>query len=123
MRTYTLNPEPQPGEYEVVTDIFRRVAPLRRLLEKAIQLYTYEIQIGDTPENIAYKYYGSTDYHWVVTMVNGIIDPVLEWPKSNRDLDKYVSDLYGSIANAAGQTHHWVKHISKKCLEPKEDPE
>jgi len=113
LRTYTLNPSPQVGEYDVVTDIFRRVAPIRNLLQRTLMFYAYEIQEGDTPELLAYKYYGSVDYHWLVSLMNNIVDPILDWPKTNTDLDRYVSDLYGSIPAAAAQTHHWTKTITK----------
>ena len=92
LRTYTLNPSPQVGEFDVVTDIFRRVAPIRNLLQHTLMFYAYEIQEGDSPELIAHKYYGSVDYHWLVTLMNNMMDPVLDWPKTNVDLDRYVSD-------------------------------
>jgi hypothetical protein len=111
--TYTLNNSPQPGEIEWVQDIFRRSAPLINQIKNKRLYYTYQIADGDTPEMIAHKYYGSTSYHWVVTLINGIIDPLLDWPKNYGNLIAYIADKYGSVAVAQANTHHYTMTQTK----------
>lgn len=113
LRGYTLDPNAAPGDYQWVTDIFRRVGPIKNLLKHKILFYAYAIQDGDSPEIIAHKYYGDVSYHWVVCILNSIIDPVLDWPKNNANLNAYIMDRYGSIGAAQTQIHHWNKTISK----------
>ena len=43
----------------------------------------YDIQDGDTPETIAFKYYNNTEYHWTILIANDIIMMILFitlWP-------------------------------------------
>jgi hypothetical protein len=107
---YSLN---NVGEFQWVTDIFRRTAPIAGLVKNKQVFYSYLIVEGETPEMIADRIYGSTKYHWVVTLLNGITDPLIDWPKSYANLVKYIVDKYGSIATASGTTHHYAMTISK----------
>jgi hypothetical protein len=110
---YSLNRNPQPNEITLVTDIFRRVAPIRTLLTNAQMFYDYQIVDGETPESIAYRVYGSTKYHWVVTLFNNILDPLLDWPKNYSNLVAYIIEKYGSIAAAAAAPNHYSMTQSK----------
>jgi len=111
--SYSLNPSGQPGETEWVTDIFRRAAPIVNLTRNTRMFYPYQIIEGETPEAIADRIYGSTKYHWVVTMFNNITDPLLDWPKDYQNLVRYIVNKYGSIATASGGTHHYTMTESK----------
>lgn len=112
-RGYTLNPNADPGDYTVVTDIFQRIKFRSNLLNNARVFYPYSIQDGDTPEIIAHKYYGSVDYFWVVTLVNGIVDPLRDWPKNYANFVGYLIDTYGSVAQAQSTIHHYTKTVTK----------
>lgn len=113
IRPYSLNTQAAPGEYELVTDIFRRAAPVQNLLKNREAFYQYTILEGETPEIIADTEYGSPNYHWVVTMINNIIDPLLDWPKRYGDLVAFVNEKYGSVAVASSTIHHYTMTISK----------
>jgi len=105
---YSLNPAGQPGEQQWVVDIFRRSAPIQSLLTNTTTYYQYLIGEGDTPELIAFKQYGSAKYFWVVTMMNNIIDPLIQWPKDYANFVRYIIDTYGSVAAASGTNHHFT---------------
>lgn len=64
--------------------------------------YDYFIEDGDRPTTVAYNYYGSVDYAWLVILANQIIDPYFEWPLSTTEFDDYIIDKYGSIDAARG---------------------
>lgn len=110
---YSLNDSPQPGEMQFVTDIFRRSAPIADLLRNTRMFYPYQIFEGETPESIADKIYGSTNYHWVVTIINNITDPLLDWPKDYKNLVSYIVNKYGSVAAASSNTHHYTMTETK----------
>lgn len=110
---YLLNPAAQPGEVQWVTDIFRRSAPIANLAKNTRMFYPYLIIEGETPEEIADRTYGSTKYHWVVTLFNNITDPLLDWPKDYKNLVRYIVDKYGSIAAASSGIHHYTMTESK----------
>lgn len=110
---YSLNQNDQPGEFQWVTDIFRRTAPIATLLKNKELFHTYQISDGDTPEMLADKYYGSPKYHWVVNIMNNITDPLLDWPKNYANLVSFLNDKYGSIAGATSSIHHYTMTLSK----------
>lgn len=112
-RGYTLSSSATPGDYVVVTDIFKRVKLRPDLLNNARVYYTYQIKDGDTPESIAYKYYGSVDYFWVVCIVNQITDPLRDWPKSYHNFIAYIQGKYTTIENAMNTVHHYTKTVTK----------
>ncbi len=112
-RGYTLDAHAGIGDYTAVTDIFKRVRFRSQLLSNARVYYTYQIADGDSPEIIAYKYYGSTDYHWVVSLVNNILDPLRDWPMSYHNFVAYIQDVYGSVQTAQSTIHHYTKTVTK----------
>jgi hypothetical protein len=93
------------GNYAVVTDIFRRVASIFAA-KNLYNLETTAIEQGETPELLAYKIYGREDYHWVLLIVNNIIDVREEWPRNESDLYKYCLDKYGED-NIYTAIHHY----------------
>jgi len=109
---YNLNAN-SASELVWVQDIFRRCAPVQNLLKNTQAFYEYVIQEGETPEMIADHQYGSSKYHWVVTMVNNILDPLIDWPKDYANFVKYIVDKYGSVAAASGANHHFTMTITK----------
>lgn len=113
LKSYSLNTAQAAGEYEWVTDIFRRAAPVTGLLKNRELFYTYEVIDGDTPEILADVYYGSPRYFWVVTLLNNILDPILDWPMKYANLIAYINNKYGSLAIALATTHHYTMTIAK----------
>lgn len=112
-RLYTLDPNAALGDGDVVTDLFKRVKFRSDILNSSRVYYPYTVQDGDLPETIAYKYYGSVDYFWIVCLVNDIIDPLRDWPKNYHNFINYIVDTYGSVQAAQATIHHYTKTISK----------
>lgn len=106
LMTYTLDPGATIAN-DVVTNIFRRIAFTDLLLDNSSSFYPYQIKDSDTPEIIAYKYYSDPQYFWLVTLVNNIIDPVLDWPLNYQQFTSMIEAKYGSVANAQSQTAYY----------------
>ena len=98
---------PLDDERHVVTDIFRRVVPRDKFVVNESFLDKYTIKSGETPEEIAYKLYGDTEYHWVILVLNNIIDPYNEWYLTSEQLKAMVEQRYG--AGNSNATHHWAR--------------
>ena len=62
------------GTTKVVIDILKRVKARAEAIVDGGIFYKYQIQEGDNAEIIADKYYGSSQYHWVVLFMNNILD-------------------------------------------------
>lgn len=100
------------GQYKVVTDIFKRVrATIEARQDKTIY-YNYTVTDRETPETIAYKYYGYARYHWVVLLMNEIRSPQWCWPLEASSFEKYISEKYGSVETAlTTHSHYETKEI------------
>jgi hypothetical protein len=78
----------------IVTDIFRRVKIRSKLADNVVLFDRYDVAEGEKPEDIAYKIYGDTDYFWIVTLVNNIINRYYDWPLDEYVFQQYVADKY-----------------------------
>lgn len=90
------------GTTKVAIDILRRVKlRAESLLDGAI-FYNYQMQDGDNAEIIADKYYGSSQYHWVVLMMNNILDHTYDLTLNDNNFEGYINATYGSYPRASG---------------------
>jgi hypothetical protein len=87
----------------VVTNITSRFAFEKSYRENSAVYYEYDIQDSDTPEIIAHKMYGNSERHWIVLMMNEIVDPQYDWPLDQRTIISFINDKYSANASV-GQT-------------------
>ena len=85
-----------------VTNIIARFAFEKGLKENSSAFYKYNIKDSDTPEIIAYKFYGNVERQWVVLLFNDIIDPQFDWPFESNQLITYIDKKY--TANGTANT-------------------
>lgn len=100
---YTL--EDIPYSIDVVTNIISRFSFEQSFKENTSIYEKYSVQESDTPEIIASKIYDSPERHWIVLMMNDIVDAQYDWPLEYRTLTTFINDKYTANANTAvGQT-------------------
>ena len=104
------------GEYKVVTDIFKRCRATLQAREDRALYYKYQVKDKETPEIISYKYYGQSQYYWVITLMNQMRDPQWSWPLEERVFEKYIVSKYGSVEAATQETSHY-ETVEIKALE------
>lgn len=92
----------------IMTDFFRRVRTGKGFGDLSSGIIPYVIKDGETPEKIAYEFYGSAFYHWVILLVNDIVNVREEWPMDGEEFNTYLSDNYANI-NAV---HHYIDPVS-----------
>ena len=90
---------------KLVTNILQRVRMIANMKKNVIILDQYDIKENETPEIIADRHHGSPYYHWVVMLLNDISDIHHDWPKSTRQLQKYVNLKYTSAQ--LSEVHHY----------------
>ena len=86
------------GDYKFkdVTNLLIRVA-LRAKVKTSTLLYdTYDVKNGETPESLADKLYGDSEYHWIIMLVNDITDRYHQWPMSEAQFSQYLKDKYSN---------------------------
>jgi len=99
-RTYDLRGD---GNEKLVTDLLRRVKIRESVKDNFALFDKYDVSNGETPEEVAFKIYGSTEYHWVVLMINDITDRYYGWPLSDYGFEEYVKNKYSN----PGGIHHY----------------
>jgi hypothetical protein len=95
-----------------VRDISRR-DKFRELAQSNPYLFLpYTIKEGDRPEDIAYYYYGSTDYTWVVYLSNNLIDPYTQWPLSEENFHRFLIEKYKEESGLEGyDVVDWTRRL------------
>ena len=95
--------------YKLVPDILRRVK-LRAAIRSGVFLFDkYDVPYGDKPEDIAFKFYGDAELHWVVLMTNNITDRYYQWPMTQPQFQEFLEDKYD---NPDGIHHYEITRTS-----------
>jgi len=95
-----------------VTNLLRRVAIRSKVKTNTLFFDTYDVKEGETPEIIADKLYGDPQLHWVIMIVNNIVDRYHGWPMFGNQFLDYVNEKYSNpsaihhyeIAQSSGDT-------------------
>ena len=91
--------------YKLLPDILRRVK-LRANLRNGMFIFdNYDVKEGETPETVAFKWFGDNGLHWVILMTNNITDRYYEWPLTQPQFQAYLEDKYG--VGSIDSTHHY----------------
>ena len=98
--------------YDVRGDRIRKLLPdiLRRVKLKAViksggMLFDkYDVQEGERPEDVAFKWFGDPELHWVILMTNNVTDRYYGWPMNQVQFAEFLTDKYGDNVDAV---HHY----------------
>jgi len=94
---------------DAVTSIVSRFSFENSFKNNTVVYYEYDIQDSDTPEIIANKFYGDSEKHWVVLMLNEIIDPQFDWPLDQRTIISYINEKYSANASVGQSGVTWAQ--------------
>lgn len=93
---YSVNKE--GNDAKIVPDILARVKFIDSIISNQSLFFKYEIKGGETPEQIANRVYGDPEKHWILLLVNQLIDPQFDWALGPFDFEKYIKQKYGSLS-------------------------
>jgi hypothetical protein len=93
------------GNYKILPDILRRVKQRNAIVSGQFIFDTYDVVNGEKPEDIAYKWFGDAQLHWVILMTNNITDRFHQWPMTQPQFDEFLTDKYG--AGNEDAIHHY----------------
>ena len=89
---------------KLLPDILRRVK-LRAITKSGGMLFEkYDVKEGEKPEDIAFKWFGDPELHWVILMTNNVTDRYYGWPMNQVQFAEYITDKYGDNVDAV---HHY----------------
>ena len=99
------------GIYKLLPDILRRVK-LRSGIKAGAFIFTeYDVRDGEKPEDVAVKWFGDPEYHWVILMTNNITDRYYQWPMTQPQFQNFIEDKYG-IASIDSIHHYEITQTS-----------
>lgn len=122
-KTYYNSSDDSPG-VDILTNLMARFKLNDTFKTNASVYYKYDVQDGDTPEIVAYKIYGSVEKHWIILLMNDMVDPQFDWPLDNKSLTVFIDKKYkgqqyaNSSTSGAGltwanqNTHSYYKIIT-----------
>ena len=91
------------GVYKLLPDIIRRVKLRSAIKDGQFIFDSYDVKDGERPEDVAYKWFGDAEYHWVILMTNNITDRYYQWPLSQPQFQEYIEDKYSDVDGV----HHY----------------
>ena len=94
-------------EYKLLPNILRRVKLRSGLRSSSFLFDKYDVKDGEKPEDVAFKWFGDAEYHWVILMTNNITDRYYQWPLSQPQFAEHLTDKYG--AGSEDAVHHYEK--------------
>ena len=65
----------------------------------------YDVRNGERPEDIAFKWFGDAELHWVILMTNNVTDRYYQWPLNDVQFAEFLTDKYG--AGSEDSIHHY----------------
>ena len=95
--------------YKLLPDILRRVKQRNAIKSGQFIFDTYDVRDGEKPEDIAYKWFGDAELHWVILMTNNVTDRYYQWPMTQPQFQAFLEDKY---SNPDGIHHYEIPRTS-----------
>ena len=81
-------------------NLLSRVVVARKTKNNPYDYYDYQVEDGQRPDYIAYKYYDDPNGAWLIYLTNDVIDPYHDWKLDPDSFNRYIIDKYGSLVTA-----------------------
>ena len=78
--------------YKLLPDILRRVKQRSAIKSGQFIFDTYDVVDGEKPEDVAYKWFGDAQLHWVILMTNNVLDRYYDWPMNQVQFQEFLED-------------------------------
>ena len=97
------------GNYKLLPDILKRVKQRNAIKDGQFIFDTYDVRNGERPEDIAFKWFGDAELHWIILMTNNATDRYYDWPMNDLQFQAFLEDKYD---NPDGIHHYEVTQDS-----------
>lgn len=94
---------------QTAVDITARPRLLSKVQNNPFLFYSYDLQDGERPDQIAERYYNDPYMVWLVYLSNQVVDPYNGWLMDYNEFGAHIRKKYGSI-EIAQQTILWYKN-------------
>ena len=97
------------NNYKLLPDILRRVKQRNAIKSGQFIFDNYDVIDGEKPEDIAYKWFGDAQLHWVILMTNNVTNRYYDWPMNSVQFQAMLEDKYD---NPDGIHHYEITQDS-----------
>ena len=101
---------------QIVTNLMVRYKLTAALKAQPLNYYTYTVEDGQRPDNVAFELYSIPSYSWILLLVNSIHDPNYEWPLTQRSFEAFLKAKYGSIPASLSTVHEYRKVVNEQSV-------
>lgn len=85
----------------IAKNILARVDFTDQTKKDIYSTFQFTLEEGfERPDLLSYNYYGSSQYDWMIYLINNVVDPYYDYYKSTEDFKSFIDRKYGSAANA-----------------------
>ena len=105
------NPNAKLGDQVKVKNLFRRIKLREDIFQDTTVFEKYQIRGDDRPDNVAYQFYGKSDYDWLVLVSNNILNIQTEWPMPQNTFDAFLLSKYGTYDNMNAVHHYETREV------------
>lgn len=82
-----------------VVNITQNLMTKYRNVNNTTELFSYIVRDGERPETVAEMFYNNPSFHWIILLLNDIVDPFYDWCLSQNELERYIDEKYGPDKN------------------------
>jgi hypothetical protein len=104
------------GEYsKPAKNILKAVLPKFNNVNGSFVFQKYMVSSGQRPETVANELYSEPNYHWVLLVLNNIVNPFVDWPMADEEVELFTERKYG--VGEAYSVHHFYWRDTGKWLD------
>lgn len=81
-------------KYLVAKNLWRRAEIIEEYKSSLTMFDEYIVQNGERPEDIALHEYNNPFYNWTILIINDIVNYHDQWPRTQKQLEDYVTEKY-----------------------------
>jgi len=107
MEFFSVFPRLDYRQYSI-TDLTKRVYIPQEIKDNIDYFDIYRVKDGEKIEDLAYKFYGSPFYNWVIILMNDIIDPFYDWILTDEEIIEYCRKKYGNENKIVGYRYNGI---------------
>lgn len=107
MELFSVTPQVKYGEFTLL-NLLTKIAPIQEHLSKYQAYFDYTISDGERPDTIAFDYYGSSSYAWLVMIPNNVHNVYTQWPLPFVEFQDMIRAKYGNVTTVKTTVSHYI---------------
>ncbi len=103
------------GYSKTAKNILKAVLPKFNNVNGTFVFQKYMVSSGQRPETVANELYSEPNYYWVLLVLNDIVNPFIDWPLSDEEVELFTIKKYG--IGEEYSVHHFYWRDTGKWLD------